>query len=102
MFFLDNNHEEAFRNLILLKGKGKDLEYASAYYVLMADNELRKKGMRHITEDGIDWESIWDNDWSNGYRVLLQLAESLFKSAGSVEMVYGLGIWGEELYRIAM
>lgn len=101
-FFLDDEHEEIFYRLVSKKFKENDKEYSAAFYVLTADHELRKKGMFHIKPDGIDWEGIWDNDWSSGYRVLLQLAESLFKSSGRVDLVYGLGTWGDELYRVAM
>ncbi|HVJ49225.1 hypothetical protein [Desulfitobacterium sp.] len=102
MFFIDDEHEETFYLLVSRKFKENDPEYEAAFYVLTADNELRKKGMPFITPDGIDWEGIWNNDWSSGYRILLKLTESLFKSSGSVELAYGLGVWGEELYRVAM
>lgn len=102
LFFLDEEHEKTFSLLVSQKSKKKDSEYATAFYVLTADAELRKKGMKYITSDGINWEGIWENDWSSGYRVILQLAESLFKSSGRVDLVYGLGTWGEELYQVAM
>jgi len=102
LFFLDDEHEEKFFRLVSGKFKENDKEYSSAFYILTADEELRRKGMKYITTDGIRWDGIWDEDWSSGYRVLLQLGESLFKSSGRADIVYGLGIWGDELYRIAM
>ena len=102
MYFVDSDHEKNFTKLISHVERRWNKEYTSCLYVLAADEELRRKAARYIKQDGIDWEAIWEQDWSSGYRLLLQLAESLFKSSGSIELAYGLGIWGEELFLVAM
>lgn len=102
MYFIDENHEEVFRHLFQRLGKAQDKEYLTAFYVLSADGELRRKGATCIRRDGIDWESIFQQDWSSGYRLLLELAQSLFQSSGQVNLAYGLHTWDDERFKVAM
>ena len=102
MFFIDQEHENSFKAIVQQFGKSKDREYLAAYYVLVADDELCSKAAQHINRDGINWSAIWGQDWSSGYRLLLELTESLFKSAGEVRLAYSLRIWDDDLYDLAM
>ena len=105
MYFVDNGHKKAFTNMVSRYGIRWDKEYSSdssCYYLLAADEELRRKAARYIEQDSIDWEGIWQQDWSKSYRFVLQLAESFFKKSGSIELVHGLETWGDELFQVAM
>lgn len=102
MFFLDQEHENSFKSIIERFGRATDREYLAAYYVLVADGELRRKAARHIHLGGIKWDAIWQEDWSSGYRLLLELTESLFRSGGEINLAYGLRTWDENLFQVAM
>lgn len=98
MYFSDEKHATEFKQL----GKTHDNEYLAAYYILTADEELRRKAARYIKTDGINWEGIWNQDWSSGYALLLKLAQCLFQSSGSVDLAYGLKTWDDERFNLAM
>lgn len=83
-------------------GKTQDKEYLAAFYVLTADEELRRKGAQYVGRDGIYWKSIFEQDWSSGYKLLLELTQSLFQSSGQIEFAYGLRTWDEERFNLAM
>ncbi len=64
-----------------------DPEYSSAFYVLTCSEEMREKALPYISSDGIDWESMREqNDFSTGYRLLVQLANNLFSYSGDVNL----------------
>ncbi len=102
MFFVDQEHEKEFKTFVRRYDKSGDKEYLAAYYVLTANDELRRKAARYIKPDGIGWPRIWEQDWSSGYRLILQLGESLFQSSGEVEFAYGLRTWDDELFQVAI
>lgn len=102
MFYTDEEHAEAFQTLVKEHKKATDKEYFTAYYVLTADPELRKKALRFVKADGIEWERIRRQDWSSGYRLLLELTETLFHSEGEARLAYGLGTWDDTLYAVAL
>lgn len=83
-------------------GKANDNEYLAAFYVLTADEELRRKRAQFVGKDGIDWLNIFFQDWSSGYRLLLELTQSLFQSSGQINFAYGLRTWDEERFTLAM
>jgi len=101
-FFVDQEHQDAFLHLVIFHNCAKDREYTAAFYILAADSELRKKGARFITDGGIDWNRIDRQDWSHGYKLLVSLAKHLFRSSGKIELVQGMGTWGDNLYNVAM
>jgi len=102
VYFLDNKHAEEFQYLLQRLEKARDKEYLAAFYVLTADEELRRKGAEFVGQDGIDWRSIFGQDWSSGYRLLLELAQSLFQSSGQINLAYGLRTWDEARFNLAM
>ena len=102
MYFTDEKHDEDFHLLFQGLGKTQDNEYLAAFYVLTADEELRRKGAQFVGRDGIDWRSIFCQDWSSGYRLLLELTQSLFQSSGHIDLAYGLRTWDEERFKLAM
>ncbi|MBO0777260.1 MAG: hypothetical protein J2P37_00330 [Ktedonobacteraceae bacterium] len=56
-----------------------DPEYGAAIYVLTADLATWYKAQGYIKRDGILFEEMLQNqDWSGGYRVLIQWAANLF------------------------
>ncbi|KLU61438.1 hypothetical protein CEB3_c21170 [Peptococcaceae bacterium CEB3] len=101
MYFVDEEHERTFRILVEEHDRTGDREYLAAYYVLTADEELRRKTLRFVRKDGIPWLLIWEQDWSSGYQLLLKLAEHLFMG-GEVDLVRGVRTWGDTLYKIAI
>ncbi|MDK2919608.1 MAG: hypothetical protein PWQ37_2341 [Candidatus Petromonas sp.] len=58
-----------------------DLYYLPAIYLLTSDEEIRKKSLHYISDEGIDFQKIKSNDFSSGYVILVQLAHHLFDSA---------------------
>ncbi|MDR3543394.1 MAG: hypothetical protein P4L69_20925 [Desulfosporosinus sp.] len=102
MYFEDEKHAEEFNHLFQRLGKGQDKEYLAAFYVLTADEELRRKGAQLVGQGGIDWRSVFSQDWSSGYRLLLELAQSLFQSSGKIDLAYGLRTWDEERFNLAI
>lgn len=102
VYFFDEKHAEEFHLMFQGLGKTQNKEYLAAFYVLTADEELRRKGAHHVGRNGIDWQGIFSQDWSSGYRLLLKLAQSLFQSSGQIELAYGLRTWDEERFNLAM
>jgi len=102
MYFFNPQHQEAFHALVAKYKKSSDNEYMSAFYILSTDTEIRHKTDKHVTYTGIDWEGIWQYDWSSGYRLILELGETLFKSSGSFELAQGLNTWDEYRFEVAM
>ena len=102
MYFIDKKHAEEFHLLFQGLDKAQDNEYLVAFYVLTAYEELRRKGAQFVGRDGIDWQGIFSQDWSSGYRLLLELTQSLFRSSGKIDFAYGLRTWDEERFSLAM
>ena len=102
MYFFNQAHQDDFYSLIAKYKKNTDKEYMAAFYILSADTEIRHKVDRCITYAGIDWECVFQEDWSSGYRLLLELAETLFKSSGTFDLAHALNAWDEYRFEIAM
>ena len=102
MYFLDEEHRKEFHRLFGRLEKAHEKEYLAAFYVLTADEELRKKGAQFVGRNGIDWQSIFCQDWSSGYRLLLELAQSLFQSSGQIDFADGLCTWDDVRLNLAM
>ena len=86
MYFLDQKHAEKFHRLFQRLGKAQNKGYLAVFYVLTVDEELRREGAQFVEQDGVDCRSIFYQDWSSGYRILLELAQSLFQSSGYIEL----------------
>lgn len=102
MYFFNQQHQDVFKSLVDKFRKQSDNEYLSAFYILSSDAEIRHKTSHYISYDGIDWERIFLQDWSSGFRLIVKLAETLFKSSGSFDLAYGLNTWDEYRFEIAM
>ena len=102
MFFVDQKHAEEFLRMYQRLAKAQENEYLAAFYVLTADEEMRRKGAQLVGRDGIAWESIFYQDWSSGYKLLLELAQSLFQSSGQINLAYGLCTWDEIRFNVAL
>ncbi|MDR3543314.1 MAG: hypothetical protein P4L69_20490 [Desulfosporosinus sp.] len=102
MYFDDEKHKEEFHHLFQRLGKAQDKEYLAAFYVLTAEEELRRKGAKFVGQGGINWQRVFSQDWSSGYRLLLKLAQSLFQSSGKIELAYGLQTWDEARFNLAI
>lgn len=89
IFFLDQKHRESLvyylENLNQIHPNGScDPYYLSALYILTMDDEFRSKSRRYIVdgsdgkESGIYFERMSKQDFSSGYRDMLNLAWNLF------------------------
>lgn len=88
MFWSDKKHRELFMEALQLKDKCRDNGYAAAIYILTSDEELRRKSNEGVFKDsGIKFEYIHKhNDFSGGYYIALNFAESLFNGNISVDL----------------
>lgn len=103
MQFLDNAHHSEFNRLLLRYSRMNDPEYSSAFYVLTCSEEMRMKALPFISSDGIDWESMRKhNDFSTGYRLMIQLANNLFSYSGEINLASMIGTFDAEFYQILL
>lgn len=85
LFFKSVEHRSRFVESMQKLGKvcnGKfDPEYASALYILTADQSIWQKARGYVGQDGIEIEDLLQEvDFSGGYGVLIRLAGNLFNA----------------------
>lgn len=87
MYFKDGQHQEKLFSLLEKYNKADSKEYSAAYYILTSDNELRRKAAAYISSDGIDFMLMLEHeDFSSGYRNMIDAAMSLFNSGAKVNL----------------
>lgn len=80
-----------------------DLYYLPALYLLTSDEEIRKKSLPFVSDEGIDFEKIKKNDFSSGYVTLVKLAYHLFNSANeSPEIIELIGRLDKDNFELAL
>lgn len=78
-----------------------DQEYAAAFYVLCADNQLWERAQSYI-ESGIRFEELLQQvDLSGGYQVLVRWAANLFNGSGYINPIELMRL-DESNFKIAM
>lgn len=90
VYFRDAGHQARLLSAIQSIGKvynnGKlDREYACALYVLTNEEETWEQTRQYVSQDGIDFEGILnEQDFGGAYTSLIELAGNLF-SGGSIK-----------------
>lgn len=79
LVFLDQAHLEAFEKVTPGKLR-KDLEWASAVYMLTMDGELRNKAVRYLNPSNrsIGWNRIHSADFGGGHYAVIYWAFGLW------------------------
>lgn len=71
---------------IFYEDRSYDAEYASALYILTADQAAWNKAQEYVSHSGIDFSSMLEEiDFSGGYSVLILLAGNLFNGQQHVD-----------------
>lgn len=109
LFFTDSTHKanlmEYLRKLGRINPQTNRLDtyYLSALYILTSDEEMRRKCLQFVNEDGIDFEvMIARNDFSSGYLVLVELASHLFNERITVTPMEMIDHLDETGFQIAL
>lgn len=91
LYYVDQEHKKNLKSLIEKTNKIYsdgivDNYYLVAYYVLCSSAEMRAKALKYINQDGIDFDGIRQQDFSSGYKILLDLAEELFNHGANASV----------------
>lgn len=63
---------------------------------------MRAKTLKHIDAEGIDFDGIRQQDFSSGYRILLDLAEELFNHGAKASISSIVDRLDEENFTVAI
>lgn len=100
MYFLNNQHENNYRQLMDRVHKmQKDPGYQAAGYILALPELYGKGSAKYFGDDGFDWEKLISGgiDFSSGYLQMLNLASNLFNSIAPFNLGRCLSIIDDEL-----
>lgn len=107
IYYTDAEHKQQLKSLIEKTNKTYqdgivDNYYLVAYYILTSSSELRKKALKFVNQDGIDFTEIRQQDFSSGYKILLDLAEELFNNGAKASISSIVDRLDEDNFNVAI
>lgn len=110
IYYKDNEHKNKLKELLIKYKKvyekynnEVDQYYLSAFYIFTADEELRRKCLPYITNDGILFNKMeTEQDFCSGCNQLIKLAHQLFNEGDKVDIMNLIGILDRENFKVAM
>lgn len=80
LYFFDDCHAQNFILLVANNCRERHTDYWAAYYVLTCKHNIRGKTLQHIGRF-IDWVGILNEDFSEDYQLIVQLAFMIFSNS---------------------
>ncbi|NLK53116.1 MAG: hypothetical protein GX295_11855 [Syntrophomonadaceae bacterium] len=103
MYFVNSSHEQNFNNMAARVQKMKiDREYRAVGYI-MSLPELHRKTARYFSDDGFNTIELFENvDLSSGYKLMVVLAEDLFRGEKGFCVSKAMDIFDDKLYKVML
>ncbi|WP_088832610.1 DUF2538 family protein [Paenibacillus tyrfis] len=98
IFFVNSDHKNNFRKLLVRFSATRDREYAVACYVLAHPEIFRKINWSRIVQpfDFLKWRGHNAVDLSNGFRLLVDAARNLFNYNNKFNLMDALSTWDQK------
>ena len=110
IYYKDEDHRNKLKELLIKYKKvyakynnEVDQYYLPTFYILTSDPELRRKSYRYITDEGIKFNQMTDEqDFSSGPMELIRLAHQLFNNGDQADISRIISVLDEENFQVAL